>query len=380
MNNERCVFVFLQIALAGMLLVDSFTQNIISKSILTIIIGLLFGILFIFYKFKPANRRNFKDALYTTAIIGSIYYIFIYLLGLITGFNNNLKNASFLSVLWVILQTIVFILALELFRYLIISNESKNKCVLSLLVIVLSLCDVSDNIYSCNLKDISDTVYLMGYYVVPSILKNIALTYVAMKSSYKITIFYRLIFELPVLFLPIIPALGEYLSCMLRIILPTVFFSYAYYHYSKKGKKPSSKPRNHYIGKTASIILVVVIVTLGALVSGFFKYYVVAIGSKSMSAEIEKGDVVFVKKLSGDELNGLKEGEILVFKYSGLVLVHRIAKIYEGPEGLCFRTKGDANAEEDTFQTTPQNVIGVAIGKIPKIGLLTVWLKELSNF
>lgn len=380
MNTKRYIFVFLQIILAGILLVDSFARDIISKSILTVIIGILFVILFVFYKFKPDNRRNFKDALYTTIIISSFYYIFIYLLGLVTGFNNNLTNMSFLSVLWKTIQSLLFILALELFRYLIISNGSTNKLVLFLLVMVLSLCDVSDNIYSCNLKDISDTVYLMGYYVVPSILKNIALTYIAIKSSYKITIFYRLIFELPMLFLPIVPALGEYLSCIINIILPTVFFAYAYYHYSKRVKKASSKKKNHYISKVATVIIALVISIVAALVSGFFKYSLVAIGSGSMSEEIKKGDVVFIKKLNADELRSLKVGDILVFKYSGLVLVHRIAKIYESPEGLCFRTKGDNNAEEDAFPTIQKNAIGTAIGKIPKIGLPTVWLKELSNF
>jgi signal peptidase I len=379
MDTKRNVFVFLQLALAGMLLVDSFARDIVSKSILTVIIGILFAILFLLYKLRPDNRRNFKDAFYTLIIIAAAYYIFVYILGLFTGFYNNLANANFWSVAGDVIQKTLIILALEFFRYVVISNEPNSKLVLTLLVLVLSPCDVSDNIYGCNLRDISDTVYLVGYYVVPSILKNIALTYLALKSSYKVTIFYRLIFELPILFLPIVPALGEYFNCVLSIVLPTAVFAYAYYNYSEKVKKMKRK-KHRYIGRIATVIITVVISIVIGLVSGFFKYYVIAIGSGSMDPEIKKGDVVFVKKLSGDEVRTLKEGNILVFKYSGLVLVHRIVKITEGDEGLVFRTKGDANADEDTFPTLQKNVIGIALGKFPKIGIPTVWLRELSNF
>ena len=100
-----------------------------------------------------------------------------------------------------------------------------------------------------------------------------------------------------------------------------------------------------------------------------------------MTPTIEKGDGIIVKKLSKEEAEKLQVGQILVFKNSGLVLVHRITKLTENEKGkLSFRTKGDFNDSEDGFLTSVDDVVGVANFKIPKIGLPTIWLREQSNF
>lgn len=380
LNKQKVILISAELFLASMLFVDSFLRDVVSKGFLTGIVGVLFAVLYVYMGMLPENKRYLSDAICTITIIGTLYYIVIYLLGLITGFYLNSNNLSFGSMFKNILGAALYIIALELFRYLVINNCKKDKAVMILLVIVLTLCDVSDNIYSSDFNNISSMINLIGFYVVPSAVKNVALTYVAIKISYKPAIFYRFIFELPVYFVPIIPNVGEYLQTIFNIVVPVVFFYYFYLSY----RRSTVKFYNRKLKITLMIIryiIVLFMVCFVALISGFFKYHLVVIGSGSMTPTIEKGDGIIVKKLSKEEAEKLQVGQILVFKNSGLILVHRITKLTENEKGeLCFRTKGDFNDSEDLFITNVDDVVGITNFKIPKIGLPTIWLKEQANF
>lgn len=380
LNKQKVILISAELFLASMLFVDSFLRDVVSKGFLTGIVGVLFAVLYVYMGMLPENKRYLSDAICTITIIGTLYYIVIYLLGLITGFYLNSNNLSLGSMFKNILGAALYIIALELFRYLVINNCKKDKAVMILLVIVLTLCDVSDNIYSSDFNNISSMINLIGFYVVPSAVKNVALTYVAVKISYKPAIFYRFIFELPVYFVPIIPNVGEYLQTIFNIVVPVVFFYYFYLSY----RRSTVKFYNRKLKITLMIIryiIVLFMVCFVALISGFFKYHLVVIGSGSMTPTIEKGDGIIVKKLSKEEAEKLQVGQILVFKNSGLILVHRITKLTENEKGeLCFRTKGDFNDSEDLFITNVDDVVGITNFKIPKIGLPTIWLKEQANF
>lgn len=377
MRREKVILIVTEMILAGMLVVDSFFRNIVSANFLTAAIGLLFLILLVYMRMEPENRRYLNDAIYTVVIIGAVYYMFLYLLGLVTGFYLNNNNLGFIvgNLFW----TGCFIVAVEMFRYLVVSKGKDSKLILTLLVIVLSLCDVSDRIYECNFGDISDTVRLVGYYIVPSVIKNIALTYVALKVGYKPSIIYRFIFELPIFFLPIVPDVGEYLQTIFNIIVPCVLCAY-FYSFNRKTKTQPVNTGGTTIKKTFQILFIVFIACFVASISGFFKYHLVVIGSGSMTPTIEKGDGVMVKKLSEYEIRHLKVGDTLVFKHSGIVLVHRITKVISSDNKYSFRTKGDFNNAEDSFVTSEKDVIGTVLFKVPKIGLPTVWVRELANF
>lgn len=380
LNRHRVILISAELFLACMLFVDSFIRDIVSKSFLIGIVGVIFAVLYVYLGAVPENKRYLSDAIYTITIIGTLYYIVTYLLGLITGFYLNSNDLSFGGMFNNILGTALYIVVVELFRYLVVNNCKKDKAVMILLVVVLTLCDVSDNIYSSDFNNISSMINLIGFYVVPSAVKNVALTYVAVKVSYKPAIFYRFIFELPVYFVPIIPNVGEYLQTIFNIVVPVIFFYYFYLSYRHDTVKFNN--RKLKIALTVlKYIIALLMVCFVALISGFFKYHLVVVGSGSMTPTIEKGDGIIVKKLSKEEAEKLQVGQILVFKNSGLVLVHRITKLTENEKGkLSFRTKGDFNDSEDGFLTSVDDVVGVANFKIPKIGLPTMWLREQSNF
>lgn len=379
-NKNKFILIVLEIILICTASIDSFFRDIASINFLTIIIGLMFSILLFYMRFEPDNKRYLYDAMCTITIIVASYYIVVYLLGLITGFHKNLNSLELFNIFKNVVQVGLYIIVSEMFRYMVVTKGKNNKIILCLLVLGLSLCDISDLIYKCNFKDISDTIDLVGYYGVPSIMKNIALTYISFKVSYKPSIYYRLVMELPNYFLPIFPSTGIYLQTIFNIILPAILFSYFYFSFRKSKNNIALSSRAKVLRITIQVILSVLTVCVVTLVSGFFKYHLIVVGSGSMAPSICKGDAIIVKKLSLNEINNLKVGNTLVFRNSNIVMIHRIFKILDVDGKRGFRTKGDYNASEDNFITFSESVIGTAKLKIPWIGIPTVWLKELANF
>ena len=95
-----------------------------------------------------------------------------------------------------------------------------------------------------------------------------------------------------------------------------------------------------------------------------------------MEKVLSKGDVVIVEKIK-DDYKSLKEGNIIAYKYEGIIVVHRIEKIIKNKNKLKIYTKGDANKNIDNYVVEEEYVIGKVKFKVPLIGLPTVWLNEL---
>ena len=98
-----------------------------------------------------------------------------------------------------------------------------------------------------------------------------------------------------------------------------------------------------------------------------------------MEPTINIGDVIVVNKLTPSEIDNLQVGDVLVFKHSDKILVHRITEIEIRGGMRFFYTKGDANETVDSFITKESEVIGIAKQRIPYIGYPAVWLNEKIN-
>ena len=96
-----------------------------------------------------------------------------------------------------------------------------------------------------------------------------------------------------------------------------------------------------------------------------------------MEPGISRGDLILVEKSSDYE--NMLEGEVLVYRHSNVVVVHRIVEVNEAGGRFTFRTKGDANDAADNWYVEQGEVIGIAKSKIAVAGYPTLWLNELFN-
>ena len=149
--------------------------------------------------------------------------------------------------------------------------------------------------------------------LITSISKNIFLTILCYKSDYANTIIYRLIMELYVFVVPIIPAFGEYINSILSISLPIILSFVVLVGLKRKVKE---KPKNKKKG-IISVIIMFLLLLLILINSGYFKYRTFTIGSNSMIPYMARGDVVVVEKYKEDEKRIIGVEKIRI-KYIGL--------------------------------------------------------------
>jgi len=110
--------------------------------------------------------------------------------------------------------------------------------------------------------------------------------------------------------------------------------------------------------------------------------YVVISGS--MEPTYERGDVLVVKRV---DVDAIEKGDIIVFDspYGGIPIVHRVHDIKTEGEERYFVTKGDANPFPDPYYQPnnpgipEEHVIGEPFIKIPKIGMVQIWLRRLID-
>ena len=134
-------------------------------------------------------------------------------------------------------------------------------------------------------------------------------------------------------------------------------------------------PSNYYKRKIkGAIIPTIIVLTLIYFYSGYFRFYVIAIGSGSMEPEIKKGDVVIVDR--GCNKDSLKEGQVIAYKKDNVIVVHRIVKKMKLNNSYVYYTKGDTNDNIDDFLIQKDNIVGKVNHKIGFIGYPTVWLSE----
>lgn len=100
----------------------------------------------------------------------------------------------------------------------------------------------------------------------------------------------------------------------------------------------------------------------------------------SMQPLILEGDIVFIKKT---DVNALKKGDIIAYKDSASnsngwsVVTHRIIEVFSLQNGdTAYKTKGDYNLGDDTGYITQDEVVGIYVGRVGKIGNFMMKLQE----
>ena len=110
-----------------------------------------------------------------------------------------------------------------------------------------------------------------------------------------------------------------------------------------------------------------------------FVYYPVAVSSGSMSGEFERGDVVFVQKLSTESARtSVIVGDVIHFTFGRHEVMHRVVEFtYDERGGRAYITKGDANPRPDADPVSPAQIIGISRSYIPRLGYPVLIVREM---
>lgn len=313
--------------------------------------------------------------------------VWFVLLGMKLGFVQNVYIWNGQSWLNVFLPVILAITLEEVLRGQMVARGHESKLALILTTLVLVALEVIWIVPVYNLAVVKDWFDLLVLVAMPGLLKGALLTYIAYEYDYRANVAYRLIMELPTYLLPILPNVNQYLTVMFAIALVIVLAYLMMKIHTTKAQpaetaptrpEPDGKKACWRVAKYVALGLVtLLVVTYVGLMSGLFKYHLLAIGSGSMEPNISVGDMILVERT--DDYGEIKEGDVLVYQHGNVVMVHRLVERTEQNGGYYFKTQGDANESADSWWVNQGEVIGVARGRIAAFGYPTLWLNELFN-
>lgn len=307
-------------------------------------------------------------------IVLIIYIILYFLSGLIFGFERTPYSKDILSVLLNLWSFGSIIILQEYVRLQLVKNENKKMYSLILTTLVFFVLNLNYSNFLDNFTDFKTIFIYASSVLLPAIAESAVLTYLVYTSGVKASIIYRLFVTIPPFLIPIVPSLDWFVTAVVGVVLPLAVYIYINYVNVVKNERLSRGERKRY-SPVVYIPVFALIAVFAAFVMGLFKYQPVAVLSGSMSPTFNRGDAVIINKLTKQEKNELKKGDIIQFISGTKYVVHRIYKVTNDEYGnKAFITKGDHNNAPDSDQVSLDNVIGKVSFSVPLIGYPSVWL------
>lgn len=221
-----------------------------------------------------------------------------------------------------------------------------------------------------NLLNIKNTKELFIYSVktlLPIITKNVLVSVMVLNGGALPSIVYLGIIQLFQKCFPVLPELPWLLDGAIGIVFPTVYAVFIMDHVNAKSRADGATKKEN--------ILYLVSLVLATIFSwfcvGVFPVYPSVVLTGSMEPLIFPGDVVLIRKISEEkEIYQLAKGDIINFKRENIVITHRIKEVFKDESGnVSFETKGDNNRAIDEVKVKPNDVKGIVVKVVPKVGL-----------
>ena len=355
----------IQIFMLLVIITGFFSGTIFKSNLKVLFLFISFIALYSVFKLDIKNDFKQKKILKTVIICLLFYFIFIYISGLFTGFARTIYTFGFTDIIYNIIPTIIYIVLMELIRYIYLTKSDNNK-------VIFILYDSFSKYYLYNFS-VSDDVYeYIGLVVLTSISRNIFLSILCSKSNVINCIIYRIVMETYIFIIPIVPNFGPYLNSVLETAFPLLVGLILI----KPTVKFLPSPKKNRYSRIASFIVPTILLIIVLLNTGLIKYQMFVIGSNSMNTYIYRGDVIIARRANSKEVKNIKKGEILVFRWNNKIISHRVYNVIKKDGKVYFKTKGDNNDQVDNNIAKEKDVIGTVSFRIKYIGLPSIWLRE----
>ena len=353
-------------------LLNSLKFQFLNQTILNIILILLLGLTYFLFGFEKNRKRYWKDIVLEIIIILISFFLIYYLSGILIGFAKTKNYLTITSFKKFIFPIFIYIILKEYLRYQLVMKASEEKKLIYLICIFFIALENTVPFSIHPLSFNQEMFLFLALTFIPSITENILCTYLSLNFGYMPGIVYLWITKLYFYILPLIPNPNEYIYSMVFFLLP-VFVLFRIKNWQQKDRtNPIEREQQNKSGLIYYLPALIITIVLVYFVSGYFKYYAIAIASNSMSPCFYKGDVVIVDQ----KYKNLNQGDIIAFKYEGTVIVHRIHQMIKTKNEYFIYTKGDANRNPDNYKITKDMILGVVKCRIPYIGKPTVLLNE----
>ena len=378
-KSYNIIFLF-EIVILLLIILNSFKTSLSNVYVIPFILVICDFIFILIMGFEKKNKRLNKIINFDIFMSSMMFLILYYLFGIVIGYAQNNNYLTLYGLTIFIIPTILKIVFKEHLRNSLLTKAGNNKFLILNTAILFIIIDILPSLSILKTPNAHDIFIFAALVLLPSITVNILSTYISIKVGYKPIIIYLLIFSLYQYIIPIVPNPSEYLKAIIDFILPIIILFIVMKSVNKYSDKDEEIDRNYSKSTIIiSIIPIILVIIIVYFISGYFKYYALAIASGSMKPVFDRGSVVIIEQVNNKYNNyeKLKEGEIIAYRTDKAIIVHRLIRIVNTDEDKFYYTKGDANKDEDDYLIKKENIIGIVRFKIPYIGYPTVWFSGI---
>lgn len=357
-------------------LLNGFLFKIFNRWTLLLFTIILLLITKIIFGYEKDRHRYAKDIILEIIINLITFFMIYYMSGIFISFAKVGNYLTLKYMTTAIIPLILYIIAKEYLRYTLITKAGdKNGIIVLITIAFICLdCTIATSINAISFS--KETFLLLALTIIPSISENILCSWMTYHFGYTPCLVYLMVLNLYKYFFPIIPNPNEYLYSIIFFILP-ILILINLNNWLKKDKTEALVLEHKHSAKlkiACEFPIIIILIVMIYFVSGYFKYYAIAIATGSMVPNINKGDVVIVNQQFKEK--DLKIGKVIAYNYNDKVVVHRIYKKVQTDKELIIYTKGDANNNMDEYKITIDMIVGIVDAKIPFIGYPTVMINE----
>jgi len=370
MKKDKKLCYILESILCVILFFALFVPNMFTRVAVAVILTI-----YMMITRKILQKRNMLSIYHIQAtvlmlLLGIVYLVIFYLMGLYFGYYNATIKLSVSSIINTILPLTIIITTSEVIRSIFLANKSIVSKILIIISMVLADLAIYTNIYK--ITTLNGFVDIMSFTVFAAISCNLLYNYISIRFGSKPVIVFRLITVLYAYIIPIIPNIYIFFRSFLRIVYPYIIYLILEQCYSKDNFVVATKDKKKNI--IITVILSIIMILIIMLISCKFKYGMLVIATESMTGTINKGDAVIFESYDEQKIS---EGQVIIYERNGIQIVHRVTEMEQVNGETRYYTKGDANQQVDKGYVTDKEIVGISKFRIMYIGYPTIWLRDI---
>jgi len=323
-------------------------------------------------KKRSVPSINRRQILWIMTLMGAVYLVLYYLSGLKFDFYSNANRTGPDSLWRFILPISAIIVAGEMLRYVIRSQNEKGADVLSYIALVAADLCIGTGIGG--IHSFNSFMDFLGLTLFPAVVANALYHYVAKRYGMYPNMVYRLLITLYAYVIPVVPAMPDPLFAFANMLVPLAIYAFLDALYEKK--KRYALERKSKLTVPVTILVIAILLSFVMLISNQFTYGSLVIATDSMTGELNRGDTAIFEQYDDQAIT---VGQVIVFEKDDSLIVHRVVDIHYINGETQYYTKGDINEDRDTGHITEGDIVGIVHMKIPYAGYPTLWIRSLFS-
>jgi signal peptidase len=383
-NETKIRCLFLVILIIAMYLIDStpisswmssITYSYFLKPALW---GTIAFLVYCFPKLRINAKFKVRGSLAWWALNFAVIFIGASIIGgFIDGFGKSPYSHSIKGIILNILFVGSALITREFIRSYIINSltKSENYVVFIIVSLFMAATNISLNFF-LSLKGTQGIIIFAAKTFAPEFSKSLLATYLVFLGGWAPAAVYLGIIEAANWLSPILPNLKWITTGLIGVLCP--MFSFMWLQnmdiLETINKSFKAREKEDIFGWIATVGISIGVIWFSL---GVFPIYPSVIATGSMEPMIKPGDVILVKK--NIDKDSLKEGDIIQFRSDNILISHRIIENVEENGEKGYRTKGDNNSVQDGELVMPEQVKGVVVKVVPKVGWPTLLLKSTKD-